>query len=231
VRVAIVDDDRSQCALVQRTCEAHGMGVTPFLLGRPFLRHAAMASFDLAFIDLRLPDIHGFDLLCELQTQSERLARRTPAIVVTGVADTPSMQRAFECGAKDFVTKPICGDALMIRARAVMRQMQPRLFEDAPIGAGPLVLNLATQQILIDGAEAHLSRKEFKILWLLARQAGRIVTRTELARLVWGAPLSSTSRTIDAHVARLRKKLDLDRRARIRLLPVYGVGYRLDVFS
>jgi DNA-binding response OmpR family regulator len=66
------------------------MGVTPFLLGWPFLRHAAMASFDLALIDLRLPDIHGFDLLCELQTQSERLARRTPAIVVTGATDTHS---------------------------------------------------------------------------------------------------------------------------------------------
>ncbi len=231
MRVAIVEDDPLQRRLIEKTCEAHGLGTATFGLAQPFLRHTAIEPFDLALIDLHLPDMHGIELLTRLRTRSTTQLPAPPSIVITGANDIATMRRAFEAGAADFVAKPIHCEALMVRAKALVQQSQPRLFEDAPIRLGPLELNLATHQVFVYDKEIHLTRKEVAILWLLARQSSQVVTRCEIARLVWGTRLSPTSRTIDAHMARLRKKLDLDHPAQIRLRPAYGVGYRLDVFS
>lgn len=231
MRVAIVEDDPLQRNLMQRVCESHGMGTATFGLAQPFLRRTAIEPFDLAFIDLYLPDMHGLELLTRLRTREHQRLPSPPSIVVTGSGDVATMRRAFEAGAADFVTKPIQNEALMVRAKALIRHAQPRLFNDAPIELGPLTIDLTAQQIFVHDKETHLTDKETAILWLLARQVGRVVTRGEIARLVWGTRLSPDSRSIDAHMARLRKKLDLRHAPTIRLRPAYGVGYRLDVFS
>lgn len=231
MRVAIVEDDVVQSDLLRRLCIAQGASPEVFRLGRQFLRHAATSGFDLAMIDIRLPDLSGIEVLAKLKARESVLSRPMPTMIVTGCADTAVMQSAFDHGAADFVVKPFHGDALMIRARAIARRDQPRLFNDAPIRVAGIQLNLATLQAFVDGREVLLTQKELHIAWLLFRKQGATISRSEIARLVWGRSESSASRTIDTHIGRIRQKLGLDLQPAIRLRPIYGVGYRLDVFS
>jgi DNA-binding response OmpR family regulator len=111
-----------------------------------------------------------------------------------------------------------------------MQRWQPELFDEGPIQAGGLLLNRATLQAYVGERELPLTAKEFHLAWLLARQVGRTVARSQLLRLVWGRNHASESRSLDTHIGRLRRKLDLHQDHRVRLRPVYGVGYRMDVF-
>jgi len=233
MRVAIVEDDLRQAHGLSQLLQNHSPAMAPeiFHQGKPFLRRLSVEPFDLALLDLQLPDVSGFDLMDRL------LARRvdgghTPTIVVvSGCAKLHTLQRSFDCGAADFILKPYRGEELLIRALHAAKQEQPRLFDDRPIELGPIRLNLGTQQALVNGQEVHLSAKEFKIAWLLFSRVGQSVSRSQLLHLVWGRADSPYSRSLDTHIGRLRQKLGLHDDHHLRLRPEYGTGYRLDFFS
>lgn len=231
MRVAIVEDDSYQSALMARLFADHGASAEVFRDGRRFLRHACDTTFDVSIIDLRLPDITGLEVLDKLRGLEIATRRAMPAMIVTGHTESSVMQHAFDRGAVDFLIKPFRPDELLIRAGAVARRAQPRLFDDAPMDAGRLSINLATMQAFVYGKEVRLSARELRLTWLLLQKRGQNVSRAEMLRLVWGHTGVSASRTLDTHIGRIRKKLGLDLRDDIRLRAVYGVGYRLDVFS
>lgn len=231
MRVAIVEDDRRQSEMMARLFAEHGASAEVFSAGRRFLRHACDNAFDVSIIDLRLPDITGLDVLDKLRGIELSSRRAMPAMMVTGQAEASVMQHAFDRGAIDFLLKPFRHEELLIRAKSIARRAQPKLFDDAPMQVGRLSINLATMQAFIDGQEVRLSARELRLAWLLLQKRGQNVSRAEMLRLVWGHMGSSASRTLDTHIGRIRKKLDLDKDDEIRLRAVYGVGYRLDVFS
>ncbi len=230
MRLAIVEDD----PLISSQVLGYGamIGVTGevFRSGRQFLKHVSAAGFDLALLDLRLPDIHGLEVLDKLKAQEQLQTRPIPVMVVTGCNDVTAMENAFDRGAMDYVVKPAKPEELLIRAKAIRRRLQPQLFEETPITAGPFFLNLATLQVFRDDQEIVLSAREFRLAWLFFQRRGEVVSRAEILRCVWGRLDLMASRTLDTHVGRLRKKLQLDQTDLVRLRPIYGVGYRLDVF-
>jgi DNA-binding response OmpR family regulator len=231
MRVAIVEDDGYQSAMMARLFAEHGASAEVFSAGRRFLRHACNTTFDVSIIDLRLPDITGLEVLDKLRGIEAASRRAMPAMIVTGHTESSVMQHAFDRGAIDFLIKPFRAEELVIRASSIARRAQPRLFDDAPMQAGRLAINLATMQAFVAGREVSLSARELRLAWLLLQKRGQNVSRAEMLRLVWGHMGSSASRTLDTHIGRIRKKLDLDRSCDIRLRAVYGVGYRMDVFS
>jgi DNA-binding response OmpR family regulator len=230
MRLAIVQDDPLTSSQVLGYGAMVGVSGEVFRSGRQFLKHVSASGFDLAFLDLRLPDIHGLEVLEKLRVQERLQTKPTPVMVVTGCADVTAMEDAFDRGAVDYVVKPAKPEELLVRARAISRRLQPQLFEDAPIRAGPFFLNLATLQIFHGDEEVILSAREFRLAWLLFQRRGEVISRAEILRCVWGRLDLMASRTLDTHIGRLRKKLRLDQANLVRLRPIYGVGYRLDVF-
>ncbi len=230
MRIAIVEDDLEQGRILSRLFESFGTASEVFQTGRQFLHHANRAGFDLATLDLRLPDMSGLEVLERLRAQEQLTLRTMPVMVVSGHADLGLMKKAFAQGAQDFITKPYRPDELLIRAEATVQRHQPRLFQDGPINIAGVCLNLATLQAFCDGQELQLSAKEFHLAWLLFHRRGETVARAQIMKLIWGRSDSSSCRTIDTHIGRIKRKLGLDKRSDIRLRPVYGMGYRLDVF-
>lgn len=230
MHVAIVEDDPVQGRLMGQLLEEDGAAVDIFRNGKQFLHHISRTAFDLAVIDLRLPDIHGLQLLERLSGLSHLGERPLPSIVVTGSVEPSAMAEAFARGAADFMLKPLRAHEFTLRARSAVQRCQPELFDEGPIHAGQLMLNRATLQAFLCDREVLLTAKEFHLTWLLARRIGQTVSRSQLLRLVWGRSDVTDSRSLDTHIGRLRRKLDRHQGHGIRLRPVYGVGYRMDVF-
>lgn len=231
MRVAIIEDDTRHSSVLGQMFSNNGVSSEVFSHGQKFLQQLSRAEFDLALLDLRLPDISGLEVLNGLQQRSSLMARPLPVMVVTGSAEPGHMERAFDEGALDYVLKPYRIHELLIRAKAIARRANPQLFNEAPLIAGDICLNLGTLQAFVGQQEVHLTAREFRLAWLLFQKQGQLVSRDEILKLVWGRAAGFLSRSLDTHIGRLRRKLDLDHRPLIRLRCVYGIGYRLDVFS
>lgn len=175
---------------------------------------------DLVLLDLGLPDGHGFDLCRELRARSS-----VPIIIVTARDDEIDRVTGLELGADDYVVKPFGIRELVARIRAVTRRSASNPATDGVQRVGPLEIDLREHRVLIDGLEIALTPKEFDLLAILAVDPGAMVTRHDILAEVWDAHWYGTSRTVDVHIASLRKKLghaDWIETSR-------GVGFRLAV--
>jgi DNA-binding response OmpR family regulator len=190
-------------------------------------RLLAGRSIDLAIIDLGLPDRDGLELLREVR-DADRLTGRIdpdlPLLVVSGRADELDRMRGFERGCDDYVIKPFSYAELRARITALLRRARQRP-ESGRVRVGPLELDPLGRQVWLDGEPVALSKKEFALLRALAVEPTRVFTREELLRGVWGFQSLGTTRTLDAHAARLRRKLAVGEGRFI--VNVWGVGYRL----
>ena len=172
-------------------------------------------------LDLGLPDLDGHSLLTML-----RAVRRTPVIVVTARDDDPSVVRALDAGADDYVVKPFGMDQLEARIRAVLRRTGADGPEE-PVRVGELVVDAATRACTLAGRDVELSRREFDLLLLLAQRAGEVVTKREILEEVWNQPYGGGERTVDVHLSWLRRKLGETAAQPAYLHSVRGVGVRL----
>ena len=186
----------------------------------------ATASPDLVILDLGLPDLDGQDVIARIREWST-----VPIIVLSVRADEPEKVAALDAGANDYVTKPFGIHELLARVRAVLRS---RSREGAPptavVTVGDLTVDLARHQVRVAGTEVKLTRKEFDLLRVLARHAGRIVTHQQLLREVWGPAHEHETHYLRVYIGHLRQKLGDDparpafhrQRARGRLSPARG---------
>lgn len=236
---AIVEDDPHLAQQIEDILGLAGWKAHRFSRGRDFLARQQRAAFDVALIDMRLPDLSGIELL-------ERLAsavpvtegRRTASLVVTGLMDEGHLERAFALGAEDYVLKPFRARELIARIGAAHRR---RRQAQLPQGADPLSTAPQTigcfrispklRQIARHGKPVALTDKEFETALLFFSKAGQTVSREELSQRVWQTAPQVETRTIDTHVSRLRRKLQLTADQGFRLAPVYGQGYRLDTLA
>ncbi len=184
-------------------------------------------SPDLAIIDLGLPDRDGLELLREVR-QSHALVSRIdpdlPVLVLSGRATELDRLRGFERGADDYLTKPFSYPELRGRIGALLRRSR-RGGSRGRLQVGPLEINPLGREVWLAGEPIHLSKKEFALLRALAEEPSRVFTREELLRDVWGYRSLGTTRTLDSHASRLRKKLSVGGSAFV--VNVWGVGYRL----
>jgi DNA-binding response OmpR family regulator len=171
-----------------------------------------------------LPDGSGLDVCRELRRTS-----RVPIIVVTARGDEADRVVGLELGADDYVVKPFSARELVARIRAVLRRTEPTAepARDEPVRVGPLTIDSARRAAILDGEALELSRKEFEVLELLAREEGRVVTRERLIEEVWDTTWFGSTKTLDVHVSALRRKLGDDPSHPRFIHTVRGVGFRL----
>jgi DNA-binding response OmpR family regulator len=242
MRVLIVEDDDAIATPLAKGLEREGLAVDRVETGSDALDRSAASSFDVVLLDLGLPDRDGFDVCRELRARSD-----VPIIVVTARSEEVDRVVGLELGADDYIVKPFGLRELVARIRAVVRRRTPAASDDAHVngsgngngngngnGHGPehhptvvevgtLTVDRRTRRVTIDGDVVALTPKEFDLLAFLADDAGAVRPRQELLENVWDPHWYGPTKTLDVHVASLRKKLGDPG----WIETVRGVGFRL----
>jgi DNA-binding response OmpR family regulator len=220
-RVLIVEDNRNLAHGLRTNLEFEGHVAEVADDGLAGLALARNGAHDLIVLDLMLPGLDGFRLLETLRHEGVD----TPVLVLTARGDETDKVRGLRTGADDYVTKPFALRELLARVGALLRR--PRA-APAPLGFGEVTVDPATHGVTRRGAAVPLRPKEYELLRALLRRAGRVATRSELLREVWGYQDCVVSRTLDTHVGELRRKLEDDPARPRHILTVRKTGYRLD---
>jgi DNA-binding response OmpR family regulator len=220
-RVLVVDDEPKIVRLVRDYLEQAGFAVSTARDGPEALMRARQERPDLIVLDLGLPGLDGFEVTRRLRRDSG-----VPIIMLTARGGETNTVVGLELGADDYVTKPFSPRALTARIRAVLRRHAGDGAAEL-IRAGDLVLDVPRLRATVADRPVELTATEFQLLAALARQPGRVFTRSQLLDAIHGVAFDSYERAIDAHVKNIRRKLEPDPRAPRYVLTVYGVGYRL----
>jgi two-component system KDP operon response regulator KdpE len=222
VRVLVIDDEPQIRRFLEISLRAQGYAVVEAATGQAGMEALATQGADLVILDLGLPDLDGRAVLQSLREWSQ-----VPVIVLTVRAGEAEKVAALDAGANDYVTKPFGVQELMARVRAMLRShAQPQ--DDAPpvYDDGRLHVDLARREVSIAGEAVVLSRKEYALLALLLRHAGRVVTQPQLLRELWGPTHQQDTHYLRILVAKLRQKLGDDAAAPRWIATEPGVGLR-----
>jgi two-component system, OmpR family, response regulator len=203
MRILVVDDDLAILKLIERVLRDEAYAVDLASTGEEARTLALVNDYDGIVLDLQLGDRHGFEILQELR----RNGRRTPVLLYSGSSDTQSIVRGLDAGADDYLVKPVSNEELRARVRSLIRRGAASSHVAEQITVGNLTLNRLSRRILCDSVEVSLTSMELKLLEHLMLRSGATVTRSELHDQVWDMHFSPSSNVIDAHVARLRKKM------------------------
>ena len=221
-RVLIVEDNRNLAHGLRTNLEYEGHVADVAEDGGAGLALARGRSHELILLDLMLPGVDGFRLLETLRAEGIE----TPVLVLTARGDEADKVRGLRNGADDYVTKPFALRELLARVGALLRRTKR---SSASLAFGAVVVDPATHAVTRGGQAVQLRPKEYDLLQALLRRGGRVATRTELLREVWGYQDSVVSRTLDTHVGELRRKLEEDPGRPRHILTVRKTGYRLAI--
>jgi two-component system alkaline phosphatase synthesis response regulator PhoP len=219
--ILVVDDEPKITQLVRDYLERAGFAVRSARDGREAVMRARTDRPDLIVLDLGLPGLDGLDVTRQLRRDSS-----IPIIMLTARDDEADRVAGLELGADDYVSKPFSPRELVARVRAVLRRQLPQA-EMEVLRAGALTLDLPRMRVEVAGQPVGLTTTEFQLLAAMARQPGRIFTRSQLLDAIHGVAFESYERAIDAHVKNIRRKIEANPRQPQHLLTVYGVGYKL----
>jgi DNA-binding response OmpR family regulator len=217
VRILVVEDDDAIAEPLVKGLAHEGFDVERVATGAAALDRDALAS-DLVLLDLGLPDIDGYEVCRALRKRSD-----VPIIVITARGDEVDRVVGLELGADDYVVKPFGFRELTARIRAVARRAGGRASEPAVVRVGALEVDVRGHRVTVDGRAVELTAKEFDLLALLASDPGAVRTRTEILEEVWDPHWYGPTKTLDVHMASLRKKLGDPG----LIETVRGVGFRL----
>ena len=200
--ILLVEDEEDIATLVRTYLEKDGFRVIWATRGVEGLLALEQNDIRLAILDLQLPDADGFDVCRAIRSTS-----RLPIVIVTARDEEVDRITGLELGADDYVTKPFSPRELVARVRAVLRRAEPEEDEDL-VAVGDLVLEHAGRTVSVGGNEVELTGMEFDLLAFLLAHPGIVMTRERLLERVWGLSFPGGTRTVDVHVAQLRRKLD-----------------------
>lgn len=220
-RVLIVEDDVSLARVVEATLAVEGFDVRWAADGDAALEAEHEFAPDLILLDISLPHRSGFEL-CARWSQGHRI----PIIILTARSDRADKLQGLTMGAEDYITKPFDVEELLARIRIVLRRTRPTLRR---IELGPVVVDFAGLRAWSGPRPIDLTSREFELLRYLAEREGRIVHRDELLREVWGYANPPHTRSVDAAIVRLRRKIEADPKHPEFVHTVHGDGYRLTV--
>jgi two-component system alkaline phosphatase synthesis response regulator PhoP len=219
--ILVVDDEPKIARLLRDYLERAGFGVSIAHDGREALMRARTERPDLVILDLGLPALDGLDVTRQLRRDGD-----LPILMLTARDDETDRVAGLELGADDYVTKPFSPREVVARVRAILRR-RGGPSGDAVIRVGALEVDPGRMRVMVDGRGVEVTATEFALLAALARQPGRVYTRSQLLDAIHGTAFESYERAIDAHVKNLRRKLEPDPHRPRLLLTVHGVGYRL----
>jgi two-component system KDP operon response regulator KdpE len=220
--VLVVDDDTQLLRALRIHLGARGYEVHTAVDGTSALRVAGEQDLDVVVLDLGLPDLDGTEVITAL-----REFTTVPIIVLSARADSGDKVRALDRGADDYVTKPFGVDELMARLRAAVRRAatSPET-ENGPLDAGELTIDLVAKIVRRSGEEVHLTPTEWGVLDLLVRNRGKLVSRKQLLREIWGPVERKETSYLRVYMAQLRRKLERDPAHPEHLITEAGMGYR-----
>ncbi|NES15636.1 MULTISPECIES: response regulator transcription factor [Micromonospora] len=224
-RVLVVEDEESFSDALSYMLRKEGFEVSVAATGPSALTEFDRTGADIVLLDLMLPEMSGTEVCRQLRQRSH-----VPIIMVTARDSEIDKVVGLEIGADDYVTKPYSPRELVARIRAVLRRQSAEAAESgAPtLAAGPVRMDIERHVVTVDGAPVQLPLKEFELLELLLRNAGRVLTRGQLIDRVWGADYVGDTKTLDVHVKRLRSKVEPEPSAPRYIVTVRGLGYKFE---
>ncbi|MGZ4617448.1 MAG: response regulator [Frankiaceae bacterium] len=223
-RLLVVEDEESFLDALSFMLQREGFEVTVAVTGPEALDVFERKGADLVLLDLMLPGISGTEVCRALRQRSN-----VPVIMLTARDSEVDKVVGLEIGADDYVTKPFSSRELVARIRAVLRRRTEAEEPDAvAIEAGPVRMDVERHIVTVNGTQIGLPLKEFELLELLLRNAGRVLTRGQLIDRVWGSDYVGDTKTLDVHVKRLRSKIEPAPGVPRHLVTVRGLGYKFE---
>jgi two-component system, OmpR family, response regulator RegX3 len=225
VQIAILEDDADVGSVLKRWLEEADYRCESFVSGKKMCSRAAREPFDLFIVDWGIPDMSGIEVLEWIREVHRSTA---PVLFVTVRNAEKDIIAALNGGADDFMTKPVRKGELIARTNALLRRVKRTSVDGDQQVFPPFKVVSSARQIFRANTAIDLTEKEFDLALFLFNNTGKLLSRQYISECVWGRAASTLSRTIDTHVSRVRKKLDLSPANGFRLVPVYNIGYRLE---
>jgi len=222
MNILVVEDDRRIAALVERAFRENGHRVTLAANGRDGATTILGGKFDVAVLDILLPEMDGLAVLEHVRAKR----CKTAILMLTALDAVPKILRAFDLGADDYLVKPFLIEILLARVHAIARRAQTT--ESPAIEAAGLVLDRSRRMVTRNGRQIHLTRKQFELLEVLMRRSGLVTSREHLIEAGWGYLADVRDNTLDVYIHGLRCKLEEDLETTQPLIrTIHGTGYML----
>ena len=222
--VLVAEDESALVTLLRYNLEREGYRVLDTQDGEEALLIASEEKPDVIILDWMMPQLSGIEVCRRLRQRQE--TRNVPILMLTARGEETDRIRGLDTGADDYITKPFSMTELLARLRAVMRRIRPGLAEDV-LKVGDIEMDRAAHRVRRGGKDIHLGPTEFKLLDHLIQHPGRVFSREQLLDAVWGSDVYVEARTVDVHVGRLRKALNVEG-VRDPIRTVRSAGYALD---
>ncbi len=223
--ILVMEDEDALATLLQYNLEKEGYDVVVAADGEEGLVQIDERQPDLVLLDWMLPKVSGIEVCRRIRGRPE--TRNLPIIMLTARGEESDRVRGLDTGADDYLTKPFSMTELIARIRAVLRRIRPGLADDR-VGHGDIVIDRVAHRVRRAGKEVHLGPTEFRLLDHFMRHPGRVFSREQLLDAVWGSDVYVEARTVDVHVGRLRKALNVEESAN-PIRTVRSAGYSLDL--
>jgi two-component system KDP operon response regulator KdpE len=223
-RILVVDDEPQILRFLKPSLTAAGYDVIVATTGKDALKAAATQSPDVILLDLGLPDMDGKDVISDIRNWS-----KTPILVLSARDREAEKIAAFDLGADDYVNKPFGIGELTARLRTALRHAAQQASEQTHLKSGALEVDVLAHKVTLNGAPVKLTPKEFELLAILVRNAGRLLTHRQILTAVWGAAHTEDLQYLRVFIGQLRQKLKASANAPELILTEPGIGYRLSV--
>ena len=225
MRIAVLDNDRSQADLICQVLTSAGHTCQTYDSGKDMLAHLRKDSFDMLILDWQVADLSASEVL---RRAKEKMSAQTPMMFLTNSSAEDDIVAGINAGADDYMIKPLRRGELVARVQALLRRAYPTQNGAEQLQFGPYIFETRPGRLLMDGAVIDVTHKEFYLALLFFRNIGRPLSRAYIHEAVWIRETVVPSRTMDTHVSRVRNKLQLRPENGFRLVPVYSYGYRLE---
>jgi DNA-binding response OmpR family regulator len=219
--VALIEDDADLAFTIRLNLEREGYVVTSYANGHEGLVGVQQGGFDFLVLDLNLPDLDGFTICRELRRTPA--TSKVPILMLTARTSEQDRIMGLELGADDYLVKPFSVRELLARIAAILRRSKGSETDAAVYDDGHLRIDGRTLRVYVEGEEVKLAKKELELLWMLVRNRPSVVSRDRILSEVWQVVEDVETRTVDAHIRNLRKKIGKD-----RIKTVIGYGYRFE---
>ena len=224
--ILVIEDEKSICDFITKTLNAQNYKTTSAHTGKDGLAILTSALPDLVLLDLGLPDIDGLDII-----QQTRRWSSLPIIVISARTQEREKVAALDAGADDYITKPFGTDELLARIRTAIRHsnkiMTDSMNNNRPYSAKGLTVDFDKRLVTVDGNEIHLTRVEYKIVSMLAKNSGKVITYSSLIDQVWGPYADDNNRILRVNMANIRRKLEKNPGEPVYIFTELGIGYRM----
>ncbi|MDR0783740.1 MAG: response regulator transcription factor [Propionibacteriaceae bacterium] len=222
-RLLLVEDAEDVRETLAFLLTREGYEVDKAVDGAAALKAFAKHTPDIVLLDLMIPKVSGIEVL-----QTIRLTSDVPIVILTAMVGESEVVVGLEAGADDYVTKPFSTPELLARLRSLLRRHHSTKPPESVLTVNGIVMDVERHRVSVDGVKVDMPLREFELLELLMRHAGRVLTRGQIITRVWGSDYFGDTKTLDVHVRRLRAKIEPAPDQPCRLITVRGLGYRLE---